>query len=92
MGTQLKFDLFLCFFERVLVAALGAIREAMGWKVPPKCSQMVPNRCHFVARVDFCKQLFHYCNSITFEVLVVPGEDLETFSETKADKKLSGEV
>ena len=41
------------FFERVLFATLGAIREAMGAKVVPKGSQKVPKRDNFEARVDF---------------------------------------
>ena len=44
---------FLLFFDRVLFATLGAIREAMGAKVVPKGSQKGFKRDNFVGRVDF---------------------------------------
>ena len=44
---------FLMFFERVLFATLGAIRDLMGGKVVPKGSQKVSKSDHFEARVDF---------------------------------------
>ena len=49
----LKMNVFFVFFERVLFATLGAIREAMGAKVVPKNYQKGPKRDNFVGRVDF---------------------------------------
>ena len=44
---------FSMFFERVIFATLGAIREAMGTKVVAKGSQKRSKRDNFVGRVDF---------------------------------------
>ena len=61
------------FFERVLFATLGAIREAMGAKVVPKGSQKGSKRDNFV------KQVFYFSKTNIFEVLEVSGDDLNFF-------------
>ena len=77
----------MLFFERILFATLGAIREPMGGKVVPKGSQKVFKSDHFEARVDFWKLLFYWNKAIVFEVPEVSGDDLETISEMKVGKR-----
>ena len=74
------------FFEKALFATLGAIREAMGAKVVPECSQKGSKRDNFVGRVDFWKHWSYCSKTAIFEVLEVSGDDLKTFSELKAGK------
>ena len=70
-------------FERVLFATLGAIRQLMGGKVMPKGSKKGSKRDHF----DANSRWFHLSKIIIFEVLEVPGDDLETISGMKAAQR-----